>query len=146
MSKNFLFFLLQLSNFILFLIGTFLLSSSVYLWILEGSFNSFILSISLVSLFFLTTAAFGYFCVWNSPNSIIFYEIFLFMLFIITIVLEMFLYFDEDSIISYMQSTLSITNALGERNKLSIKEIFFYIKLLVFVSFFDIVFIFLLKN
>jgi hypothetical protein len=142
MSKNFLFFFLQMSNFILFLLGTFLLSSSFYLWILEGCFNSFILSIFLVSLFFLTTAAFGYFCVWNSPYSIILYEVFLFMLLIITIVLELFLYFDEDSIISYMQSTLSNTNVLGERNKLSIKEIFFYIKLLVLLSFFDIVSIF----
>ena len=66
------------------------------------------------------------------------------MLLIITIVLELFLYFDEDSIISYMQSTLSNTNVLGERNKLSIKEIFFYIKLLILLSFFDIVLIFFL--
>jgi hypothetical protein len=134
MNKNFLFFFLQFFNFILFLLGTFLLSSSLYLWIIVESFNSFVLSIFLVSLFFLITAAFGYFCVWNSPYSIILYEIFLFMLFVITVVLELFLYFDEDSIISYMQSSVFSTSLLGERNKLSIIGNLFYIKIVVFGS------------
>jgi hypothetical protein len=141
MSKTTLFYLLQIFNFFIFLLGTFLLSSSLYLWITVQSFNSFVLSIFLISLFFLITSAFGYFCVWNSPYSIILYEIFLFMLTVLVIVLEFFLYFDEDSIISYMQSSMEVASPslLNERNKLSIVGNIWYIKVGMVVSAFVIV-------
>lgn len=136
MNKSFLFYLLQTFNFLIFLLGTFLLSSSLYLWITVESFNSFVLSILLISLFFLITSAYGYLCIWNSPYSIILYEIFLFMLTVLVIVLEFFLYFDEDSIISYMQSSMDAVNSslLNERNKLSIVRNIWYIKIGMIVS------------
>ena len=141
MSKNFLFYILQFFNFVIFLIGTFLLCSSLYQWILVEAFNSFITSILLISILFLITAAFGYFCVWNSTYSIILYEVCLFLLFVVVILLGFFLYFDEDRIISYMISSIQGVSAslLNERSKTSLIENIELLKIEVYISVFVIV-------
>jgi len=147
MNKNFLFFILQFFNFVIFLLGTFLLCGSLYQWIIVECFNSFITSIFLISIFFLVTAAFGYFCVWNSPYSIILYEVCLFLLFVVVVLLGFFLFFDEDRIISYMISSIqgASSSLLNERSKVSLIENIKLLKIEVYISAFVIVnFLFIL--
>jgi hypothetical protein len=128
-NKNFLFNFLQFFNFLVFIVGTFLLSCSIYLWITINSTNSFILSLLFMSTFFILSSAYGYFCTWNSPGSIIIYEIFLFVMTVLVFVTGIFLHFDETTIVQYM-----ILNTGVENNRLSIIWNIYYIKIGIFTS------------
>ena len=102
-----LYFLLQIFNFAIFLLGIALLASAAYLWMKVGLLNSFILSIAVLALFMLVVSLYGYCCTEKSPCAIIIYQLFLIVLVIFIAMVVFFIYSDQDKIVEVLTANLT---------------------------------------
>jgi hypothetical protein len=139
-GNSFLYCLMQFINFFVFLSGFTLLTSIVILYTQVNSSNSFISSSVLISIMIIFTSSFGFFCTKNSPFGILFYQILLFSLSILTFTLAFFLIFDQSRIINLLINHIPL-DELSDKIKSNIhkhisiltKGVFFYSSLIVFI-------------
>lgn len=99
---DFYFILIQLFNTCLLLLGLALLTSSIYLSKQTNSINTFTVCIGFVAIFLLLTSGYGYFCIKNSPCSIIIYEFFVLCLTLTLIPLGFYIMFDQEDIVNFL--------------------------------------------
>lgn len=110
--------MMQFTNFLILLLGIALLGSTMYLWILVESFNSFILVMTMISSFFIATALLGIFSTKKSPCLISIYQFVIFVMLISVVVASFFFILEQDKITEYLTSKMEdSTKAINEARK-----------------------------
>jgi len=144
-----LYYIMQFVIFLVFLSGFTLLTSIVILYTQVNSTNAFISSSVLISILIIFTSSFGFFCTKNLPFGILFYQILLFALSILTFTLAFFLIFDLSRIINLLiknildDSNDKIKSNIQKHISILTKGVFFYSSFIVlFYLFLDIEFVF----
>ena len=130
----FCYYIMQFFNSLIFLLGIALIGNGFYLWITVKVLNSFIFTIALIGLFIMMTTLYGYYCTRNSPSSLIIYQIFLFILTVLSLLLGFFIIYDQQQIVLFLTANMtdSADNILQTQNAINKNLYYTKISLIVY--------------
>lgn len=104
-GSNICYYLMQMTNFLVFLSGTGVFTTTTLMWVTINTMNSFILCLYILALCLIFTATYGIFCTYNSPKSILVYQVLLFILTVFMAILAFVMIFNEEGLIKYFLKT-----------------------------------------